>query len=108
VAETAPAAFLGGWALVASGVAECFWTATVDTGRLSEAIGAVQTGDYGFQQRLRTAVGLLSPAGQKALGKGFSGWAADPEMDVQSPGYSSVTVGRVNTARLLDMCGNHG
>jgi hypothetical protein len=28
-------------------------------------------------------VGLLSPAGQ-ALGEGFSGWAAGPEMDVQS------------------------
>jgi hypothetical protein len=83
VAEIAPAAFLGGWALVASRVAECFRTAT-DTGRLSEAIGAVQTRDYGFQQRLRTAVGLLPPAGQEALGEGFSSWAAGPEMDVQS------------------------
>jgi hypothetical protein len=42
-----------------------------ETGRLSEAIGTVQTGDYGFQQRLRTAVGLLPPAGQEALGEGF-------------------------------------
>jgi hypothetical protein len=81
VAETAPAAFLGGWALVASRVAECFRTAT-DTRHLSEAIGAVQTEDYGFQQRLRTAVGLLPPAGQEALG--FSSWAAGLEMDVQS------------------------
>jgi hypothetical protein len=47
VAKTAPAAFLGGWALVASRVAECVRTG-MDTGRLSEAIGAVQTGDYGF------------------------------------------------------------
>jgi hypothetical protein len=83
VAETAPKAFLGGWAQVASRVAECFRTA-IDTGRLSEAIGAVQTGNYGFQQRLRTAVGLFSPAGQETLGEGFSGWAAGPEMDVQS------------------------
>jgi hypothetical protein len=72
-----------GWALVTFTVAECFRTG-MDTGRLSEAIGAVQTGDYGFQQRLRTAVRLLLPAGQEALGEGFSSWAAGPEMDVQS------------------------
>jgi hypothetical protein len=83
VAETAPAAFLGRWALVAFRVAECFRTG-MDTDRLSEAIEAVQTDDYGFQQRLRIAVGLLSPSGQEALGEGFSGWAAGPEMDVQS------------------------
>jgi hypothetical protein len=81
VAETAPAAFLGGWVLVASRVAECFRTA-MDTGRLSDAIGAVQTGDYGFQQRLRTTVRRILPAGQEALGEGFSGSAASPEMDM--------------------------
>jgi hypothetical protein len=90
VAETAPAAFLGGWALVASRVAKCFRTG-MDTGRLSEAIGAVQTGDYAFQQRLRTALGLLPPAGQEALGEAVSGWAAGDGRAVT--GYSSLRRG---------------
>jgi hypothetical protein len=83
--------------VASSRVAKCFQTA-IDTGPLSEAIGAVQTGDYGFQQRLRTAVGLLLLAGQEALGKGFSGWAASPEMDVQS----RVTV-VLDEARQLEL-----
>jgi hypothetical protein len=97
---------------VAFTVAECFWTA-IEIGRLREAIGAVQTGDYVFQQRLRAAVRFLPPAGQEALGEGFRSWPAGPKMDVQArvkqgkaigvaPEWTQTPEGR---ARLLSVAG---
>jgi tetratricopeptide (TPR) repeat protein len=61
----------------------------------------------------------LWPFGKKALGPDHPNTATslnNMAVLLQSQGkyedalplYQSVTVGRVNTARLLDMCGNHG
>jgi hypothetical protein len=54
------------------------------------------------RQRPAPEATAASPARATRISPGFR------EYGTNDPRYQGVTVGRVNTARLLDMCGNHG